>query len=283
MKHLLFVLAVALVFTACNSGEIARLQEQNDSLQRVNALKDSSMLLIANTMSDIQDNLDAIKEREGIIAVAVNNGDASKSQIETDLQAINQRLIDNNEKVANLQNKLKAAGAKNRELESIISVLQTQIDQQNAEIENLKALLADKDIEIGFLNNAVIRLSGTVDALAASNEELSEELGAAQDELSTGYYILAEKSTLKELGIITSDGLFSKKALTGDIDNSQFTQVNINEVTSIPLNTKKAKVYTSHPTSSYTLDEDSEGLLTLNISDKESFWQASKYLVVQVK
>lgn len=283
MKHLLYVLAVALAFTACNSGEIARLQEQNDSLQRVNAIKDSSMLLIANTMSDIQDNLDAIKEREGIIAVAVNNGDGSKSQIEADLQAINQKLIDNNEKVANLQNKLKAAGAKNKELESIISVLQTQIDQQNAEIENLKALLADKDIEIGFLNNAVIRLSGTVDALAASNEDLSEQLGEAEDELNTAYYIAAEKSTLKEQGLITSDGLFSKKALTGDIDNSLFTKVNISELSSIPLNTKKAKVYTSHPTSSYSLDEDSEGLLTLNISDKDAFWQASKYLVIQIK
>ena len=40
---------------------------------------------------------------------------------------------------------------------------------------------------------------------------------------------------------------------------------------------------TSHPESSYQINEGEEGAQTLQILDKEAFWSMSNYLVVSIK
>ncbi len=283
MKNFLLSLSVALLLTACYSGEIQRLQCQNDSLQQVNSLKDSSMVLLSTTLADIQDNLDAIKEKEGIIAVSVNAGEATQSQIDADINAIYNLMVENKNKVAALQNQLKKSNSENAALKEIIEVLQAQIDKQNAEIERLNQMLESKDIEIGFLSNAVIRLSASNDSIIALNEQTTKELNAATDKLQTAYYILGEKSELKDKGVLDKDGAFSKKVSATDNDNAIYTQVNITEFSSLPLNTKKAKILSTHPEGSYVIEEDADKVQTLVIKDAEKFWSHSKYLVIQTK
>lgn len=284
MKKLFIVASLAVAMASCsNQQEIERLQHQKDSLQDVVNMRDGNISLLATTMADVQSNLNAIKEREKIIAVAVNENADPKSQIQADIDAINNLLQENKKKVSNLQAQLNKSNKKNKELESLINVMQAQIDQQNTEIENLKSMLEEKNIEIGFLNNAVIKLSTSVDSLVADNANINKELAAATDEIQTGFYIVASKSDLKNKGVITSDGLFSKK-VSGDYDNSIFTKVNTTEFERLPLNTKKSvKVLSTHPASSFSYEEDSEGMITLVIKDKTDFWKTSKYLVIQTK
>ena len=75
-------------------------------------------------------------------------------------------------------------------------------------------------------------------------------------------------------------GLFKGKKATGNVDESLFTKVNVTELTSLPLNVKKAQLISTHAEDSYSLDEDAEGMITLNIKDKETFWKTSKYLII---
>ena len=286
MKKVFLVASLAIVMAACsnNKEQIERLQQQNDSLKAVNQLKDDNMQLLATTMADVQMNINAIKEREKIISVAVGENANPSEQIKADIDAINDLLQENKKKVANLQAQLNKSTKKNKELESLISVMQAQIDQQNTEIENLKKMLEEKNIEIGFLNNAIIKLSTSVDSLAMEKANTDKELAAATDEIQTAYYIAASKSDLKNKGVITSAGLFAKK-VSGDYDNSVFTKVNTTEFERLPLNAKKAKnvtILSSHPSSSYSIEEGSDGVV-LVIKDQHDFWNASKYLVIQLK
>jgi len=281
MKKLIFsAVATVVALASCNNqqAQVDALSAKVDSLQAISDLKDSSMGMLAETMADIQNNIATIKEKEGIISVSLAEG-ANESQIQSDLEAIRQALENNKKKVAKLQAQLSKATKNNKELEAIIGTLNAQIEQQNAEISKLNSMLEEKDIEIGFLNNAVIRLSTSVDSLATVKEDVDQKLAAATDNIETGYYIIGTKSELKEKGLLET-GLFKGKKATGNVDESLFTKVNVTELTSLPLNVKKAQLISTHAEDSYSLDEDAEGMITLNIKDKETFWKTSKYLII---
>ncbi len=279
-KQLLMGVLAAAAMVACtgNQDQIDQQTMVIDSLKNVINDKDESMALIATTLSDVHSNLNYIKERENIISInASEAGDTN--QINNDLKAIYARLVDNKNKVNELQRKLKSSLSKNNEYKKIIEVLQQQIEQQNAEIEKLNNMLAQKDVEIGYLNNAVISLSTSVDSLATVNTNTQNKLDATTEALNTGYYLVAEKSSLKEKGLMEG-GLFSKKVLNHQVDNSLFTKVDITEITEIQLTGRRFKVITSHPADSYTIDEEKKVLV---IKDKKAFWQSSRYLIVQAR
>jgi len=60
-------------------------------------------------------------------------------------------------------------------------------------------------------------------------------------------------------------------------------QGNKRDLDIIPLHAKKAKIMTSHPESSYKINEGEDGFLTIQIFDKDAFWSMSNYLVVSIK
>lgn len=271
--------AAVLALASCNQEKIEQQKKTIESLKEVVAKRDTSMSLIATTLADVHSNLNYIKEKEGIIAVQANSETSDKDQLSNDIQSIYAKLVDNKNKVKELQAKLNKTLGKNKEYKQIIEVLNQQIEQQNAEIAKLNKMLDDKNVEIGFLNNAIISLSTSVDSLATVSAETQETLAQTIAEKNEGYYLVAEKSMLKEKGLL-SGGLFNKKVLAGDIDNSLFTKVDVTEVESIPLTGRKFVVLTPQPESSYSIDEEKKVLV---IKDKEAFWKATRYLVVRAK
>lgn len=272
MKRFLTVAAVAAALVACNQEQLQQQQKSIDSLNSVMALKDSSMSLIATTLTGIQDNLNYIKEKEGIISVANNEND--KEQLKADINAIYAKLVDNKNKVKQLQAKLNASMGKNSEYKKIIGVLQQQIDQQNAQIEKLNQTLNEKDVEIGFLNDAVIKLTANVDSITTVSQNTQATLDNTTTELNTVWYLLADKATLKAKGLLES------RKLSGNVDNSLFTKADRTQLSEIKLTGKRFVVLTPHPASSYKIDEESG---VLYIKDKKAFWNQSRYLIVQGK
>ncbi len=284
MKKILAIAVVASALVGCNNheAEIKTLQDRVDSLQKVNQDKDNSFARISGTMTELQRNLNVIKEKEGIITKNLNEG--NKSQVQSDVDAIYDILLANKKKVEQLEAQLRKATSNNKELQQMISVLQEQIDQQNQEIEKLTKLLKDKDLDINALTGAVISLTSSVDSLATEKAKVDQSLANATDEINTCYYVIGSKSYLREKAIVEKDGLFKKKVLSGDIDNKIFTAINKNEVTKIDLGGRRAKVLSQHNESSYEIVDNADGKTqSLVIKNVESFWQTSKYLVIQIK
>lgn len=86
------------------------------------------------------------------------------------------------------------------------------------------------------------------------------------------------RSDLKEEKILVNG-----EVLKSDKFNKRyFTKIDIRNTKEIALDSKKAKVLTSHPANSYTLTTGSNGHLVLKITNTNAFWSMSKYLVVQV-
>ena len=96
--------------------------------------------------------------------------------------------------------------------------------------------------------------------------------------MNSGWYVIGKKSDLKAKGLKEGD------LKTAKVNKSNFTKIDIREFSELDLGSKKAKLYTSHPESSYSLVKRSadDKNLILKIKDHKSFWANSRILVVQI-
>lgn len=278
MKRLFILGSVAIIaLTACNKEQLEQQAKQIDSLNNVIAVNDSNMALLATALNGVQENLNYIKEKEGIISVS--GTESNKEQLTEDINAIYARLVDNKRMVKDLQAKLNKAMGQNKEYQKIIEVLNKQIEEQNQAIEDLKKKLEEKDVEIAFLNDAVIRSAAVADSIGTVLSGTQNQLDQTTEELNTCYYLIADKATLKAKGLLEG-GLFSKKIMAGDVNNDDFIKVDKTQVETIPLKGRRFDVLTQHPTSSYSINEDKK---VLTIKNKEKFWGSSRYLIIRAR
>ena len=289
MRKISFIAALGiLMFTQCQQGPSRQeLMTSNDSLQRVMVQKDSAIYAIMGTFSSIEDNLQAIKEKENIIAVTASGSENKQSReekINEDIQLIYKMLLQNREQVSNLQAQLKKANVKTKEMQQMIASLEAKLQEKDEEILRLTQELEASNLKIEGLNSLVDNLTATLDSLR-NEEALKNATIEGQDEaLNTAYYIIGSEKELKELGVLDKKGQFaigSKKARK-DFDNSVFTRIDIREQTSFDLNgAKKAKVVTAHPLDSYTI-YGQKPVDSLVVNNYYKFWNSSKYLVIVV-
>ncbi len=288
MKKLLFFIVVPVLISSCSGSGSTEMKRQNDSLYMVSIEKDRQMNDLIGTLVEIDDNLQQIKEKENIIALNARSKDNTspatmKESINNDIKAIYELMLKNKEKIAELEKKLSLDKKNNAYLKQLVVRLNNQLKEKTLEIVKLREDLRRKDIAIADLNFTVEGLELALDSIHAQALAADRKLKETTEELYRGYYVFGTKKELKEQNIIAGDGLFrKKKVLEGDFDGDYFTRVDIREVDSIPLFRPKAKLLTSHPDGSYSLEKNSEGALMLKITDKDRFWSTSKYLVVQV-
>lgn len=161
--------------------------------------------------------------------------------------------------------------------------LQNEIEEKTQLITSLQESLAKRDVRIAELDEAVTNLTGQVEHLTTENEQQKEVLMTQDEALNTVYYALGTNKELKEQKIVEGGGLFSsKKVMEGEFNKNYFTAVDMRKLHDIPFDSKKAKLLTNHPEGTYELQKDNEGYLTLVITNPDSFWSLSRYLVVEL-
>ncbi len=278
-----FYLAAVIVLAGCTDPEmenkIAELNEENAMLKQQmsgqSSESDSTIGAFVEAFNDIQENLNTIKEKEKLLTINAGNPEFEqneKERILQDIAMINELIERNKRTIGALRSKLKTSNARVAELEEFVQNLTVQIQEKEAQIAALQ-----------------IELSNTNEQIAVLFEEYNErvgELSEATTELNTGYYCYGTSKELKENGVITKEGGFigigKIEKLKDDFNEKYFTKVDIREVKEIALNVKKAKIVTSHPSSSFELSGENGGD-KLTISDAEAFWKSSKYLVIIVE
>jgi len=291
-KLLLLMLIPAMLMTvSCNKmkEENARLKAKNDSLLALGFQKDTTVMEFVRAFNEIQSNLDSIKMKENIIGQNTKGGTevqaSAREQITGDINAIYQLLQKNRAQVASLQKKLKASNTKNAELEAMIDNLNKSIVEKDAEIAELKDQLGKLNIKVADLGNQVTTLNTNVESLSAENKAKQQAIDEKTAALNTAYYVIGTTKDLKDKKIIDKTGGFigigRTKQVSRDINNSNFTKVDITTFTELPINKKKAVLLSNHPVGSYKLQANDkkvvEKLVILNYTD---FWSRSKYLVI---
>lgn len=284
---------LALVFVTLNSCETLRqkknsednqLSAQIDSLK--SALQDSKNETndLLSTVNEIQQCFAEINSAEGIVTNQIAQGEgAARQQIVDNMLLIQEKMSLNRKLIDNLRQQLRSSKGTNDELkaklENMVNDFQKQLDEKNARISQLEEELQKKDIRIQEQNEQISSLNENVDQLSQQSEEQVKSIEAQDERLHTAYYAFGTKKELKNFNII-EDGQVLRSS---NFNNSYFTKIDYRATKVIPLRSKSAKILTSHPADSYTLDRDANKEYTLRIQDPDRFWSVSKYLVIVVK
>ncbi len=276
MKNYLLIGTILLFVTACsNQSEVDKANRERDSLAAIVNQRDSSLNEFMTSYNEVERNLDSIAVRQNIVSKSTENAGefkaTSKDRINAEIAAINNLMEENRKKLATLNAKLKSSNGKNAQLQKMIQTLNEQ--------------LAQKDKELAELNEKLAGLNAQVTLLQTSVDTLNQAVAVKTTALHTAYYVIGKEKDLEEAKIIDRSGgvlgLGKTDKLSTTFDNSKFTRVDYTQMGSIPVESKKIKIVTTHPAGSYSLDKDGKDMVkSILITDPEKFWSASKYLVV---
>lgn len=277
-----------------------QLEEQNKILLSQSQQQDSVLNDFLTTFNAFGENLDQIKERENLVSVESDDPElrkTGKDKILEDIHMIDQLMEQNRNMIAELEEKIKNSDEKLSQFRNMIARLNRQLTERDGEIASLKEELVQKNFSIEELNVRVDNLNQVTEALTQQTQtqsaritqqdekikNQSDEIDAKTTALNTAYFVKGTAKVLKEKNILEKDGGFlgigGTKKLGSDISESDFTRIDITEVFSIPLETKKAKLLTNHPTDSYVIASENNTEV-LEITNPDKFWKNSRYLVV---
>lgn len=283
-NQIIFIALIAIALSACNQAELDRVHREKDSLENVIYVRDSSVNEMMNSFNDIERNLDSVALKQHFIYVNVDNGrdlkSSTKDRINAEIANINLLMEKNRIEIEKLSNKLKKSTDKNGTLAKTIATLNQQLVQKNTELTELNEKITALNLQVGVLQTYVADLT---DLNIQKNNTIAQNTAA----LHTAYYIVGKSKDLVEAKLIDRKGgllgLGKTSKLSADLDSSKFTRIDYTQVSIIEINGKDAKLITSHPSNSYTMEKsalDKDLVKSITITNPEKFWSASKYLVV---
>ena len=281
MKKLLFFAVAVLTLAACTGNKVSDAPgaTMSDSLQRIVEQKENEINDIMGTLNDINEGLREISEAEGRVTLARSGEGANQKQkIQEDIKFIQERMNQDRELLDKLRKQLRESTFKGDQLKRTVENLTKQLEQKDIELQNLREELDKKDIHITELDETISNLNTDVTNLKTESEQKSATISNQDQQLNTAWFVFGTKKELKEQGIL--DG---GRVLQGNFNKSYFTKIDIRVQKEIKLYSKKAEMKTSHPSSSYVLEKDAKGQYVLRITDPQTFWSTSKYLVIEVK
>ena len=239
-------------------------------------------------MNEIDSNLIEIKRTEGLIDANLNSEGRTKEQQKQDIvaniNALNDLIQKNKNLVSELDRKYKGNALKIKELDQKIALLNEQLAQKESDLLALKTELEKANYQIASLSTDLSTITVQKEELEEQNTQQAEVIAKQTDDLNTAYYIAGTYKELKELGVVDKEGGFigigANKELVNNFDASAFTKVDIRKFKELSINSKSAKVITTHSTDSYTLVEGDKTIEELVIDNPDAFWKSSKFLVV---
>ena len=288
MKKLSILAVCALAIISCKNDapkQDLMMTQLRDSLNTIIAQKDTEINDMIATFGDIEEGFREITEAQSRVTLAQQGeGTNSAKRIKENMQFIQQTMRQNKELINKLKQQLRDSSFKSEELKKLIDNMQQQLEQKEAQLQALREELDKKDIHIAELDETVANLNSDVNQLTEESTQKSQTISQQDKELHTAWFVFGTKDELKEQRILSKDGLFGKtKLLEKDFNKDYFTKIDIRIDKEIKLYSKSAQIMTSHPAGSYTLQRDANKQFVLRISDPDTFWSTSKYLVVLVK
>jgi len=296
MKKTLIIVSVAVVIISASctdNKKIAQLESSRDSLKtELNNLQ-VELTDYFSLVSDIESNINEIKEREQLINIEQENNEsqdkASKRQIIDDLKSINNLMAENKSKIEELNKKLNGSYYQTGKFKKMVAQLEEKVNNQGAKIETLNLEVNDLLAKNENLNTQVDSLHNVNTNSLEIISEKQAEIQQLDDELHTAYFTSGTSAELLEKQIINKEGGFigigKVEKLNPQLDKSQLNLVDIRELESIPVKSKNVEIVTEHPQDSYEIvvNEEEKQVDKLVILDPNKFWESSKVLVMLTK
>lgn len=282
MRKVFLMALCALGMVACKQGksnEDAALAHQRDSLNQIISQKESEIDDIMSVVNEIENGFREINEAESRVSLARQGEGADRvTQIKSNLEFIQNTMQQNRDLIEKLRRQMRQSSFKSEQLKRTIENLTEQLAEKDQHIAQLVAELDAKNLQITELDAKVASLNANVSDLEKENTDKSQTISSQDAQIHTAWFVFGTKNELKEQRILV-DG----EVLQADFNKDYFTKIDIRKDKEIRLYSRSAKMLTSHPINSYSLQRDSNKQYVLTILDPQQFWSASKYLVILVK
>lgn len=289
LKNYLAIAAIVFATASCveNSEKYKSAIAERDSIKLENQALGSNYNQTLDIINEVETGFAQISESEGQMKLDIKMREGKmasrKERITAQMNSIKEIMAKNKAKIAELQRLSGKKGKENKTLTQTIKRLQDELAEKTALIQSLQDELAQKNIKIDELNNTVNGLNSNVAELNNANEQQKSTIKTQDENLNSAWYCVAPSSKLKSAKILSGTGLFQRKrVLDNDFDINAFTKADLRTLSSIPTDSKKAKILSLHPANSYNLVRDANEKVTIEITNAAKFWSVSKYLVVQI-
>ena len=282
----------AMVTTGCTeqSSKYKRLQAQLDSVQVAAAVQNAEFEEIFATLNDIEQGLKSIRETETLLQIqSIRGGELSVSareQMKSNIQYIAATLEEYKAQISRLEADQKLQSTQfQRRLKSITEELESKqklIEDLSIQLDEKERQLTIQTQQIVSMDQNITTLKADLTALEKEREQQMEKLGEQELQIYTAFYVVGDKRSLIAVNVLTKGGLFKSAKVSYQAEQSAFHPIDTRNVFTIPLQAKKGKVLSVHPSGTYSLDPDGNGILSLNITHPDSFWSHTKYLIVKI-
>lgn len=292
IQHLVIASAISAGLFACNTEElenkISSLEAEKENLSQKYQAKDSSLASFIHSFAEIESNLAEIREREMNIQLNREeelSPDDLKARVQEDVQAINQLIEENREKIKQLNAQLKYSGRQSAQLKKSMEELQNSL---TAKIEEREARIAELSDELQNMQLEVEQLNTNLASLSEANDMQAQTIALKEDELNTAYFVSGTSKELIERKVLDKEGGFlgllgQAKVVADDFNREVFSKIDIRETSVIPIEAEELELASTHPSDSYHIERVDEEKVTLHVSDPAKFWESSKYLVMVKK
>ena len=302
MRKILYFVAALVVMAGIASmssckkdkAEVAKVNQDSidnlaltDSLATIRAEKDT----LAALMMEVSDGMSQILDMQNQMSVENLNNDSpdKKIQLRNNILAIQQGIVEQKQRVAQLEKRLKQSTNYSDAMKKQIASLKQQLDHQESIINSLTAQLQAAHVTIKNLNTKVDSLNtenahvtSAYNSASARAQEETQRANNLVNEMNVCYYVVGSKKELKRQKIIETGFLKKTRVMEGDFTQSYFTKADKRTLNRIALHSKKAEIMSRHPSGSYVI-EDEGGQKVLKITNPSRFWELSNYLVVKIK
>ena len=256
------------------------------------------------SIDQISVSLDAISAQEAILSKTTEHTN-KKSKIIQQIRTLGALLAEKQNTINKMLDekvkKVEAPSQPNATIDNLykmIGFLSLQLKEKSDRISQLEKVASLKDVTVDQLKYIVMNQANGVDAmryrfnmaalereyalLKAREKEHAKEKHVSKDVmgLEKVYYIIANKETLKEKGLLKTS-LFSKKIDNNNIRKEYFVEVDSKELGTLTINSTTPKILSQNPQGSYKLTVNDDKTTTLTIVDPELFWNVSRYLIIQ--
>ena len=302
MRKILYFVAALVVMAGIASmssckkdkAEVAKVNQDSidnlaltDSLATIRAEKDT----LAALMMEVSDGMNQILDMQNQMSVENLNSDSpdKKIQLRNHILAIQQGIVEQKQRVAQLEKRLKQSTNYSDAMKKQIASLKQQLDHQESIINSLTAQLQAAHVTIknlntkgDSLNTENAHVTSAYNSASARAQEETQRANNLVNEMNVCYYVVGSKKELKRQKIIETGFLKKTRVMEGDFTQSYFTKADKRTLNRIALHSKKAEIMSRHPSGSYVI-EDEGGQKVLKITNPSRFWELSNYLVVKIK
>jgi len=235
------------------------------------------------SIAEIQDSLDAVAVGpegramfEGKTESERRMSGPNRQDALDRIAALRTSIAQNKERIQTLEANVKKSGLKVSSLNKLIASLKRNVSEKEDEIAVLNARVESLGQQVTTLTTTVAERE---DTLRTRDTQLEER----RREMATVYYVVGDKSQLRQSGVIESKGgvLGVGKTITTSRTPSMtaFTPMDTDQETVIRTPTAKARLISAQPAGSYAL-QLVDGHMELHIIDPVEFRKVKQVVIL---